>query len=103
MGAYGILEDREYLDLRGIPASGGIWAPCLRYHEEERLFYLLYTNFKSSYTPPFRDQDKRNAGIVLQEYDWRSRQMIGEPKMMFEGTEVGQTEVSADVRKGKYE
>lgn len=138
----GILEDREYLDLRGIPSSGGVWAPCLRYHEEEQLFYLLYTNFKSSYTPPFRDQDnylitapdihgpwsepihinasgydpaiffdddgkayitnmlwdyrpvqeKRSAGIVLQEYDWKARKMVGKPKLLFEGTEVGQTE-----------
>lgn len=138
----GVLENPEYLNLTGIPASGGIWAPCLRYHEEEQLFYLLYTKFKSSYTPPFRDQDnylitapdirgpwsqpvhinasgydpaiffdddgkayitnmlwdyrpvqdKRSAGIVLQEYDWKNRKMVGEPKMMFEGTEVGQTE-----------
>lgn len=138
----GVLEDPAQLNLTGIPASGGVWAPCLRYHEEEQLFYLLYTNFKSSYAPPFRDQDnylitapdirgpwsapvhinasgydpaiffdddgksyitnmlwdyrpvqsKRSAGIVLQEYDWKNRQMIGEPKMMFEGTEVGQTE-----------
>lgn len=138
----GVLDDPEYLNLTGIPHSGGVWAPCLRYHEEEGLFYLLYTNFKSSYTPPFRDQDnylvtapdirgpwsrpvhinasgydpaiffdddgrayitnmiwdyraepeKMSAGIILQEYDWKKQRMTGETKMIFKGTELGQTE-----------
>lgn len=138
----GILEDPQYLNLTGIPHSGGVWAPCLRYHEEEGLFYLLYTNFKSSYTPPFRDQDnylitatdiqgpwsdpvhinasgydpaiffdddgkayitnmiwdyrarpdKMSAGIILQEYDWKKREMVGNTEIIFEGTELGQTE-----------
>ena len=42
---HGVLDDPKYLNLTGIPSSGGIWAPCIRYHEEEQLFYLLYTNF----------------------------------------------------------
>jgi xylan 1,4-beta-xylosidase len=53
----GVLEDKSYLNLTGIPSSGGVWAPCLTYNKEEKLFYLLYTNFKSSYQPPFRDLD----------------------------------------------
>lgn len=138
----GVLENKNHLNLTGIPASGGVWAPCLRYHQEEKLFYLLYTKFKSSYTPPFRDQDNylvtaenilgpwsepvhlnasgydpaiffdddgksyivnmlwdhraqpsnMSAGIVLQEYDWKQRRLIGTCKMIFEGTEIGQTE-----------
>ena len=138
----GAFQDKKHLDLTGIPASGGIWAPCLRYHKEEKLFYLLYTKFKSSYTPPFRDQDnylvtaetvngpwsepihlnasgydpaiffdvdgkayvtnmiwdfraeptKMSAGIILQEYDWKKCRLVGEYKMIFEGTELGQTE-----------
>ncbi|MGO4538487.1 glycoside hydrolase family 43 protein [Paenibacillus sp. 2TAB19] len=32
----------EQLDLRGIPSSGGVWAPALSYHDG--MFYLLYTN-----------------------------------------------------------
>ncbi len=139
---HGVLGEKRLLNLTGIPHSGGIWAPCLRYHEEEKLFYLLYTNFKSSYTPPFRDQDnylitapsifgpwsdpvrfnasgydpaiffdddgkayitnmiwdyraradKMSAGIILQEYDWKKRQMVGDYQMIFEGTDLGQTE-----------
>src|SRR3954468_21526339 len=53
----GVLEDKRYLNLTGIPDSGGVWAPCLSFNKEEKLFYLLYTNFKSSYQPPFRDLD----------------------------------------------
>lgn len=32
------------LDLRGNPSSGGVWAPCLSYHNG--LFYLVYTDVK---------------------------------------------------------
>lgn len=148
----GAFEDKKHLNLTGIPASGGVWAPCLRYHEEEKLFYLLYTNFKSSYTPPFRDQDnylvtaksvmgpwsdpvylnssgydpaiffdtdgrsyitnmlwdfraepsKMSAGIILQEYDWKHRKLIGDWKVIFEGTEIGQTEGPNIYKKDGY-
>lgn len=30
------------LDLRGVPSSGGVWAPCLSY--DNGTFYLIYTN-----------------------------------------------------------
>ncbi|QUH32110.1 glycoside hydrolase family 43 protein [Vallitalea guaymasensis] len=33
------------LDMRGNPSSGGIWAPCLSYHDG--IFYLIYTDVKS--------------------------------------------------------
>ncbi len=36
------------LDMDGIPCSGGIWAPCLTYCEADGLFYLIFTNVKSS-------------------------------------------------------
>jgi xylan 1,4-beta-xylosidase len=51
------LEEKRLLNLTGIPSSGGVWAPCLSYNKEEKLFYLGYSNFKSSYQPPFRDLD----------------------------------------------
>ncbi len=35
------LDRLSQLDLRGIPNSGGIWAPCLTYHDD--IFYLCYT------------------------------------------------------------
>lgn len=39
------LDERRLLDMRGNPNSGGIWAPCLSYHEG--VFYLIYTDVKS--------------------------------------------------------
>lgn len=55
--AVGILEEKRLLNLTGIPSSGGVWAPCLSYNKEEKLFYIVYTNFKSSYQMPYRDLD----------------------------------------------
>lgn len=36
--------------------------------------------------------DKMSAGIILQEYDCKNQKMVGAFKMIFEGTEIGQTE-----------
>jgi xylan 1,4-beta-xylosidase len=36
------LDTARLLDMRGIPNSGGIWAPCLSY--ADGMFYLIYTN-----------------------------------------------------------
>ncbi|MBB6693545.1 glycoside hydrolase family 43 protein [Cohnella xylanilytica] len=45
----GYALDREsQLDLRGIEASGGVWAPCLSYDEKNKLFYLVYTIMRST-------------------------------------------------------
>ncbi len=41
------LNRTSQLDLRGVGASQGIWAPCLTYHEG--VFYLLYTVVQSFY------------------------------------------------------
>ena len=35
------------LDMRGVPDSCGVWAPCVSYNEKTKLFYLVYTNVKS--------------------------------------------------------
>jgi xylan 1,4-beta-xylosidase len=35
------LDDTRLLDLRGVPSSGGVWAPALSHHDG--LFYLCYT------------------------------------------------------------
>lgn len=35
------LRETRLLDLRGVPSSGGVWAPALSYHDG--LFYLCYT------------------------------------------------------------
>ena len=47
------LDRKELLDLRGVPKSAGIWAPCLSYHDGT--FYLVYTVVKYWSTPPFKD------------------------------------------------
>ena len=37
-----VLTDDERVDLKKLPSSKGIWAPCLTYCEEEELFYVVY-------------------------------------------------------------
>ncbi|CAM4012942.1 glycoside hydrolase family 43 protein [Cohnella lubricantis] len=45
----GYALDREsQLDLKGIEASGGVWAPCLSYDESDGTFYLIYTIMRST-------------------------------------------------------
>jgi xylan 1,4-beta-xylosidase len=39
------LKTTQQLDLKGVPDSCGVWAPCLSYHEG--IFYLVYSNVKS--------------------------------------------------------
>ncbi|SDD06884.1 xylan 1,4-beta-xylosidase [Paenibacillus sp. UNCCL117] len=39
------LNDTRLLDLKGIPSSGGVWAPCLSY--DNGVFYLCYTVMRS--------------------------------------------------------
>ncbi|HFL2404758.1 TPA: glycoside hydrolase family 43 protein [Clostridioides difficile] len=37
-----ILTDETKIDLKKLPSSKGIWAPCLTYCEKEDLFYIVY-------------------------------------------------------------
>ena len=46
------LRDTTMLDMRGIPSSGGIWAPDLSY--ADGLFWLIYTNVRQP-ANPFKD------------------------------------------------
>ncbi|MEO1653148.1 MAG: family 43 glycosylhydrolase, partial [Bacteroidota bacterium] len=39
------LHRLSQLDLRGVPDSGGVWAPCLSY--DQGVFYLVYSNVRS--------------------------------------------------------
>lgn len=48
----GALRTLEQLDLRGVPDSGGIWAPCLSY--TDGLFHLVYT-VVDSYAEGWKD------------------------------------------------
>ncbi|EQI49109.1 xylan beta-1,4-xylosidase [Clostridioides difficile Y202] len=36
------MTDETKIDLKKLPSSKGIWAPCLTYCEEEDLFYIVY-------------------------------------------------------------
>ncbi|MBQ6582227.1 MAG: family 43 glycosylhydrolase, partial [Mogibacterium sp.] len=42
-----ILQDADTLDLRGVPSSKGVWAPCLTWCEADGLFYLVYGVMRS--------------------------------------------------------
>lgn len=46
------LSRRSQLDMIGNPDSGGVWAPCLSFHEGT--YYLVYTDVKS-HMGPFKD------------------------------------------------
>ncbi len=50
------LTRKSQLDLARTAPSQGIWAPCLTYHEPEKLFYLCYT-MVHSLTSNFFDLD----------------------------------------------
>jgi xylan 1,4-beta-xylosidase len=42
--AYAVTRTTQ-LDLRGVPDSGGVWAPCLSYHDG--LFWLVYSSVRA--------------------------------------------------------
>lgn len=48
------LDTVNKLDMRGIPCSGGVWAPGISYSEETKLFYLVYTNVRT-FDGPWKD------------------------------------------------
>jgi xylan 1,4-beta-xylosidase len=135
--AYAVTRTSQ-LDLRGAPDSGGVWAPCLSYHDG--LFWLVYSNVRalvgaykdvhnyiitapsiegpwsepsyvnsSGFDPSlFHDTDGRAwflnqqwihqpgkhpfNGILIQEYDRKTRKLIGEPRNIFRGTNLLITE-----------
>lgn len=37
-----VISSEEQADIRKLPSAKGIWAPCLTYCEEEKLFYVIY-------------------------------------------------------------
>lgn len=131
------LDRVSQLDMRGVPDSCGVWAPCITHHDG--VFYLLYTNVKSfdgewkdtpnylvtatdingPWSEPvfvnasgfdsslFHDDDGKSyyinmlldhrdgrffGGVVLQEFDKQSKELIGKIHYIFEGTEHGRTE-----------
>lgn len=131
------LERLSQLDIKGVPDSCGVWAPCLSHHEG--IFYLLYTQVKSfdgqwkdtpnylvtatdingpwsdpvfinasGFDPSlFHDEDGKSyvvnmlldhregklfGGVVLQEFDKETKQLLGNIHHIFAGTEHGGTE-----------
>lgn len=42
-----VLDRESQIDLKGVEASGGVWAPGLSYDEKEQTFYLVYTIMRS--------------------------------------------------------
>ncbi|SEI14625.1 MULTISPECIES: glycoside hydrolase family 43 protein [unclassified Leifsonia] len=43
----------ERIDLRGVPASGGVWAPCLSVDPQTGRFYLVFSIMKSQVAEAF--------------------------------------------------
>ncbi len=134
------LSTREHLDMKGNPASGGIWAPCLTH--ADGLFWLIFTDVKSWNDGPFKDShnyvttaadiqgpwskpvylnssgfdaslfhdtdgrkwylnmewDYRQpgmdtfSGILLQEFDAATRQLVGPITKIFRGSDIGLVE-----------
>jgi len=131
------LNRASQLNMKGVPDSCGVWAPCLSYHEG--VFYLIYANVKSfdgewkdtpnyvvtannikgPWSEPtflnasgfdaslFHDDDGKSyclnmlmdhrcgkffGGIVLQEFDKKTKQLVGKIHHIFSGTEHGRTE-----------
>lgn len=126
------LTRRSQVDLRGVPDSGGVWAPSLSHADGQ--FWLIYTNLRNTgMGRPFKDLDiflttapdilgpwsdpielnsvgfdpslfhdvdgrkwlvnmiwdfrkghYRFAGIVIQEYDHKSRKLVGPMTKIFE-------------------
>lgn len=37
-----VIRNEKQADIRKLPSAKGIWAPCLTYCEEEKLFYVIY-------------------------------------------------------------
>ena len=132
------LNTPELLNLRNVPNSGGVWAPCLSYANGQ--FYLLYSitrtveettqdtenyltsapDVKGPWSPPvrlhsggfdaslFHDPDGTHwvvgmrwdsrveqnhfAGIFLQEYSVPQQWLLGQPRLIFQGSSLGLTE-----------
>lgn len=132
------LDTAEKLDLKGVPDSCGVWAPCLTY--SDGLYYLVYSNVKSfdgiwkdtpnylvttddieygQWSDPifldssgfdaslYHDDDGRKwyltlivdhrkgkffGGIGIQEYSVSEQALIGEMKLLWEGSSLGVTE-----------
>jgi xylan 1,4-beta-xylosidase len=66
------------------------------FHDEDGRKYLL--NMLWDHRPG----RKRFAGIVLQEYSMEQRKLIGDRKLIFEGTSIGLTEAPHLYRRGGY-
>lgn len=132
------LDRSTQLDMRGIPNSGGVWAPCLTHHDHK--YYLLYTivrelNSVTKDTPNYlvtaesihgpwsepvylnstgfdpslfhapdgrkwlvnmvwdhRPEHNPFYGIEMTEYSVSQKCLVGEPQIIFKGTELGCTE-----------
>lgn len=51
LAGHGITDDR--INLRGVPASGGVWAPCLSVDPATGRFYLVFSIMKSQVAEAF--------------------------------------------------
>ncbi|WP_199191297.1 glycoside hydrolase family 43 protein [Amycolatopsis sp. CA-126428] len=68
------LADRAALDLRGVPDSGGVWAPSLSYHGG--LFWLVYAVVHSE-RGPFKDLDVHLVTATSVDGPWSAPLELG--------------------------
>ena len=85
--------DGEWSDPVYLNSSG--FDPSLFHDEDGRKFLL---NMLWDHRPG----RKRFAGIVMQEYSMERRKLVGERKLIFEGTSIGFTEGPHLYRRGGY-
>jgi xylan 1,4-beta-xylosidase len=64
------LNRADLLDMRGNPDSGGIWAPCLTWHDG--LFYLVYTDVKR-HDGSFKDSHNYLTTCPAIDGEWSDR------------------------------
>ncbi|NQZ83679.1 MAG: family 43 glycosylhydrolase, partial [Colwellia sp.] len=141
------LDRVSQLDMKGVPDSCGVWAPCLSHYKG--IFYLLYANVKSfdgewkdtpnylvtaesingPWSEPtflnasgfdaslFHDDDGKSyclnmlidhrngkffGGVVLQEFDKDTKQLVGKIHHIFAGTDHGRTEGPHIYKRNSY-
>ena len=80
---------------------GGGFDPSM-FHDEDGLKWLVWTHWDSSPRDDRPDKAKIFGGIHLQEYDPEQKKLIGEPVIIFNGTELGCTEGPHLYRHGNF-
>ncbi len=77
------LTRQSQLDLRGVEASGGLYAPTIRYDEKRRRFYVVVTNVSGNYGNFYVYTDDIEAGMWSEPV--RVQRDGIDPSLLFDG------------------